>query len=639
MPLLFVTVRRVFGAAAGVAAAAALAVMPIDVLTSRSDTMDAVMMLLIVVALYCTVRATEGGRTRWLLAAALALGVAFNVKLFESWVAVPGLLVLCWMGLPGTRRQRLRQLGLAGLLYAVIALSWLTATLAFPAHDHQHRLQRIGPARRPAVESLPDGPVALPNRRSDPLKTNAAFHALPLVEPIANGRRVERGVRLQRIGPPVRCRRRPGRRVAPRRAGRLAEQAVRSVEDERRVPRPVRDRLDQRQRLECRVRVQRLRPPARQGDRACRGRNSTAGFPTADQTERDMIPITDPSPTRLLVRIGPLPGQRLGFEVLVALLLGGPALAVALGCGARRRRRPRAGPDDEATAAIAPARATCASCARPRPSWRSGLCSDSCWTAAWRACTPARRWRSRQRWRPCWGSAWRGSRAGAPTAVSSRSRSTLAVCVIYGERVSWGLTGAWWLTALFAGATLAVYLLGMARAPQGGTRTVEYVPAGPMSIGVAALALTAVLVIPLFSAVQTNRAHITDAGHVGAADPTELMHLSDFLRAHQGNARFEVAAASATAVGALIVRDVRPVVVLTTYNAQPLISVAEFRRLVAAGQVRYAWLNTICGPHTARTDAACSPAGLWVRRHGVDVSHQAGLPHGEILWYLPPAAA
>ncbi len=49
-------------------------------------------------------------------------------------------------------------------------------------------------------------------------------------------------------------------------------------------------------------------------------------IPTATQSERDHIPILPPSPTRLLARIGPLSGQRLGLEALIALLLGIPAL-------------------------------------------------------------------------------------------------------------------------------------------------------------------------------------------------------------------------------------------------------------------------------------------------------------------------
>src|SRR5204863_8048605 len=52
-------------------------------------------------------------------------------------------------------------------------------------------------------------------------------------------------------------------------------------------------------------------------------------YPQATQAERDRIPIVPPSATRLLARIGPLSGQRLGLVLLAALLLGTPAVAGA----------------------------------------------------------------------------------------------------------------------------------------------------------------------------------------------------------------------------------------------------------------------------------------------------------------------
>ncbi|HXC23064.1 MAG TPA: glycosyltransferase family 39 protein, partial [Solirubrobacteraceae bacterium] len=135
VPLLYAAVRPVFGIRAGLASALALAVLPIELITARSDTMDAVMMALTVLALALLVRAARGGRTLWLLGAAAALGIAFDVKLLESVVALPGLVLLAWLGLPGTRRRRVAQLALAAVVYVAVALAWLTGTLLFGAHE------------------------------------------------------------------------------------------------------------------------------------------------------------------------------------------------------------------------------------------------------------------------------------------------------------------------------------------------------------------------------------------------------------------------------------------------------------------------------------------------------------------------
>src|SRR5947209_3902704 len=74
VPLLYLLARSLFGRAAGLASAACLAVLPVAVLTGRSDTMDSVMMLLNVVAALLLVRAAETGRRSLLLAAAAVVG-------------------------------------------------------------------------------------------------------------------------------------------------------------------------------------------------------------------------------------------------------------------------------------------------------------------------------------------------------------------------------------------------------------------------------------------------------------------------------------------------------------------------------------------------------------------------------------
>ncbi|HEX4148202.1 MAG TPA: glycosyltransferase family 39 protein, partial [Pirellulales bacterium] len=132
VPLLFLAIKRMWSVPAGLAAAAALAVLPVDVITSRSDTMDAVMMVLIVLAFVCFVRASETGATRWLLAGAAALGVAFDVKILESLVALPGLALFALLGFPGPLGKRVLKLAAAGAVYIIVALAWLTATLFVP---------------------------------------------------------------------------------------------------------------------------------------------------------------------------------------------------------------------------------------------------------------------------------------------------------------------------------------------------------------------------------------------------------------------------------------------------------------------------------------------------------------------------
>src|SRR5690242_2736106 len=133
--LVYDLVRRVFGSAAGLASALALAVLPVSVLTSRSDTMDSLMMALVVLAAWLVVRNAETGRARYLNAAAVVLGVAFNVKLFQALIPLPALGLLYLMASPLPRRRRIQQGLVAGLVLAAVSVSWLVAVSLAPSGD------------------------------------------------------------------------------------------------------------------------------------------------------------------------------------------------------------------------------------------------------------------------------------------------------------------------------------------------------------------------------------------------------------------------------------------------------------------------------------------------------------------------
>ncbi len=126
--LLYDAVRRVFGTAAGLCAALALAVLPVAVLTGRSDTMDAVMSLLLIAALWSLVRAAQTQRSGWVVVAAGCVGVAFNVKLLEAIVPVPAFAAGAWIALRGPPLRRVMTLAAALCVLVVVSLSWLSAS-------------------------------------------------------------------------------------------------------------------------------------------------------------------------------------------------------------------------------------------------------------------------------------------------------------------------------------------------------------------------------------------------------------------------------------------------------------------------------------------------------------------------------
>ncbi|HZL49055.1 MAG TPA: hypothetical protein VFC30_08575, partial [Solirubrobacteraceae bacterium] len=377
---------------------------------------------------------------------------------------------------------------------------------------------------------------------------------------------------------------------------------------------------------------------------------------------RDHIPIVPPSPTRLLARIGPLSGERLGLELLIALLLGVPALI-----GGVLRRPDRSAPPSSATAAVdrdpedndsesdtdtedehsavaerntegyypAVADADTADGYRMRRAVAGGL-------AMW-LLTGIALFSEMARLHPRYveglvpavtatfgiGAAWACSSSGRARLLTLTVG--MAVLIVYADRLLYGRPESWWIA--LAGALGAVAVAGLARLrvrPSARSSTL-------FSAAALAMTLVAVAAIPLGIDATTIENRVTDAGYVGGLPGEEQRLLSAYLRGHQDGARYELAAESATQIGSLIVQDARPVVVLTTYEARVFTSIAKLQRLIAAGAVRYAFLNTYCGRHTATLNAACSAPAKWIRANGTDVSRQAGLSRHKVLWLLPGA--
>jgi 4-amino-4-deoxy-L-arabinose transferase-like glycosyltransferase len=133
VPLLYDLVRRGCGRVAGLSAAAALAVLPVAVVTSRSDAMDTLTGTVLLAAAWVIVATPPARRPRAVLGAAALAGLAFEIKLFQSVVALPAVAVIAWLALAPAERRR--TLARAGVVFVAVAAAWpVVASLAPGAH-------------------------------------------------------------------------------------------------------------------------------------------------------------------------------------------------------------------------------------------------------------------------------------------------------------------------------------------------------------------------------------------------------------------------------------------------------------------------------------------------------------------------
>jgi 4-amino-4-deoxy-L-arabinose transferase-like glycosyltransferase len=124
--LLYATVRRWHGPAAGLIAAGAAALTPVAALMFRYDNPDALLVLLMTAAAYATARAIESGRTRWLVLTGGLLGFAFLTKMLQGFLVVPAFALAHLVAGPPRLGRRLWQL-LAGGAALVAGAGWWVA--------------------------------------------------------------------------------------------------------------------------------------------------------------------------------------------------------------------------------------------------------------------------------------------------------------------------------------------------------------------------------------------------------------------------------------------------------------------------------------------------------------------------------
>jgi 4-amino-4-deoxy-L-arabinose transferase-like glycosyltransferase len=130
--LLYATVRRLSGPAAGVIAAAGLAITPVTVAIGRVNNPDALLVLLLVASAWMLVRALESGRTRHLALCGAVVGLAFMTKMLQGWMVVPALALAYLIAGPPRLRARLGQLAVAGVAMAAVSAAWPLAVTLWP---------------------------------------------------------------------------------------------------------------------------------------------------------------------------------------------------------------------------------------------------------------------------------------------------------------------------------------------------------------------------------------------------------------------------------------------------------------------------------------------------------------------------
>ena len=150
--VLYAAVRRSFRPGAALLAGLVLATTPVAALMFRYNNPDALLVLLLTVAAYATVRALERANTWWLVLAMSAVGTGFITKMLQALLVVPALGLVYLLAAPTPLRRRIVQLA-TGAVALVVSAGWWVAIVQFDA-GRRSALHRRVPGQQPSEPDL-----------------------------------------------------------------------------------------------------------------------------------------------------------------------------------------------------------------------------------------------------------------------------------------------------------------------------------------------------------------------------------------------------------------------------------------------------------------------------------------------------
>lgn len=136
--LLWATLRRTHGPAAGLIGGLLLAVTPVAILMFRYNNPDALLVFLMIAAVWAMTRALADGRWRWLVLCGAFVGVGFLAKQLQVLLVVPALALAYLFAGPPRLGKRIFQLLAAGAAMIAGAGWWVLTAQLWPASSRPY---------------------------------------------------------------------------------------------------------------------------------------------------------------------------------------------------------------------------------------------------------------------------------------------------------------------------------------------------------------------------------------------------------------------------------------------------------------------------------------------------------------------
>ena len=120
-------VKSRFGEGAGLVSGIVLALTPIFAAVSRNNTIDGILILLLVLAADQAIKAAERGSMKHLIFSGILIGLGFNVKMLQAYMIVPAVYLTYLIFAKQKFLKKILACALSAIILIAISLSWVAA--------------------------------------------------------------------------------------------------------------------------------------------------------------------------------------------------------------------------------------------------------------------------------------------------------------------------------------------------------------------------------------------------------------------------------------------------------------------------------------------------------------------------------
>lgn len=131
-------VKKRFSLTAGIVSAVALALTPIFAAMSRNNSMDGILILLLVLASEQAIKAAEKGSLKHIIFAGILIGLGFNVKMLQAYMIVPAVYLTYMVFSKEKFVKRILSCGLSIIVLLALSFSWVLLVDLTPTQNRPY---------------------------------------------------------------------------------------------------------------------------------------------------------------------------------------------------------------------------------------------------------------------------------------------------------------------------------------------------------------------------------------------------------------------------------------------------------------------------------------------------------------------